>query len=82
MNGESHFGRLSKLDEFLRNPQVSIHSGPVPVTSRNSNGENQETKKDSYQNEPHYEVGVSLSQSPQEFSAHQTSYNYNPKKRR
>ena len=41
---ESHFvGTLSKLDEFLLNSQVRAHSGRVPDTSRNSNGESQET---------------------------------------
>ena len=36
-------GALSKLDEFPLNPQVQVLSGLVPETSKNSNGENQET---------------------------------------
>ena len=32
-------GALSKLDEFLLNPQARIHSGPFPERSRNSNKE-------------------------------------------
>ena len=34
-------GALSKLDEFLLSPQVWVHSGSVPETSRIFNGENQ-----------------------------------------
>ena len=34
---------LSKLDEFLLNPQVRTCSVAVPGTSRNSNAENRET---------------------------------------
>ena len=36
-------GALSKLDEFLLNPQVGTCSVAVPGTSRNSNSENRET---------------------------------------
>ena len=40
---ESHIlGALSKLDEFLLNPQVRTCSVAVPGTSRNSNSENRE----------------------------------------
>ena len=35
-------GALSKLDEFLLNPQVRTCSVAVPETSRNSNSENRE----------------------------------------
>ena len=35
-------GVLSKLDDFLLNPQVWAQSGTVPGTSGNSNTENQE----------------------------------------
>ena len=35
-------GALSKLDEFLMNPQVRTCSAAVPGTSRNSNSENRE----------------------------------------
>ena len=34
-------GALSKLDEFLLNPQIRTHSGTVPGTFRNTNVENQ-----------------------------------------
>ena len=37
---------LSELDEFLVNPQVRVHFGSVPETSRISNGENQGTNED------------------------------------
>ena len=36
-------GALSKLDEFLLNPQVRTCSVAVPGTSRNDNSENRET---------------------------------------
>ena len=36
-------GALSKLDEFLLNPQVRTCSVAVPGTSRNNNSENRET---------------------------------------
>ena len=65
---------LSKLDEFLLNPQARVHSEPVPETSRNSNRENQGAKEDRFQNDPHPEMGESLSQSLQEFSTEKTSY--------
>ena len=67
-------GTLSRLDEFLRNPQSQVHYGPVPETSRNSNRENQATNEDRSQNDPHPEVGVSLSQSSNELSPEETSY--------
>ena len=61
-------GALSELDEFLLNSQTRVQSGPVPETSRFSNGENQETNENRSQNDIDPEVGVSLSQSSQEFS--------------
>ena len=39
-------GALSKLDEFLLNPQVRICSVAVQGTSRNANSENWETHGD------------------------------------
>ena len=72
---ESRFlGALFKIDEFLLNPEVRVHSGPVPETSRNSNGENHETNEGRSQNDPHPEVGVSLNQSSQELSPDDSSY--------
>ena len=67
-------GSLSNLDQFLLNPQAQVHSGSVPETSRNLIGENQETNEDRSQNDPQPEVGVSLSQSSQEFSPEETFY--------
>ena len=57
---------------FLLNAQARVHSGPVLETSRNSNRENQGTNEDCSQNDHHPEVGVSLSQSSQEFSPKET----------
>ena len=54
---------LSKLDDFLLNLKVRLHSGPVPETSRNSRGKNKETNEERSQNGPYPEVGVSMSQS-------------------
>ena len=39
-------GALSKLDEFLLNPQKRIFSGTIPGTFRNADVENQETSGD------------------------------------
>ena len=39
-------GALSKLDEFLLNPQVRTYSVAVPRTSRNSGSENRDPTGD------------------------------------
>ena len=49
-------GALSKLDEFLLNPQVRICSVAVPGTSRSSNLENQGTNEDRPSDDPGPEV--------------------------
>ena len=50
-------GALSKLDEFLLNPQVRTCSVTSHGTSRNSNSENRETHEDRSSNDPYPEVG-------------------------
>ena len=50
-------GALTKLDEFLLNPQVRTCSIAVPVTARNTNSENRETTGDHSSDDPHPEVG-------------------------
>ena len=50
-------GALSKLDEFLLNPQVRTCSVATHETSRNSNSENRETHGDRSSNDPYPEVG-------------------------
>ena len=50
-------GALSKLDEFLLNPQVRTCSVAVPGTSRNNNSGNQETTGGRSSDEPCPEVG-------------------------
>ena len=47
---------LSKLDEFLLNPQVRTCSVAVPATSRNTNLENRETTRDRSSDDPYPEV--------------------------
>ena len=49
-------GALSKLDEFLLNPQVRACSVAVPGTSRSSNLENQGTNEDRPSDDPGPEV--------------------------
>ena len=49
-------GALSKLDEFLLNPQVWTCSVAVPGTSRSSNAENRETTGDRSSDDPCPEV--------------------------
>ena len=48
---------LSKLDEFLLNPQVRTCSVAVQGTSRNVNSENRETHGDRSSNDPYPGVG-------------------------
>ena len=50
-------GALSKLDEFLLNPQVRTCSVAVKGTSRNANSENRESRGDRSSNDPYPEVG-------------------------
>ena len=50
-------GTLSKLDEFLLNPQVRNCSLAVPRTSGNNNSENREITGDRSSDDPHPEVG-------------------------
>ena len=60
-------GALSKLDELLLNPQIRTHSGTFPVTFRNTNVENQGTKKSDSQSDPHPEAGIFRRQTTQIF---------------
>ena len=53
-------GALSKLDEFLLNPQVRTFSVAVQGTSRNAISENRETHGDRSSNDPYLEVGCFL----------------------
>ena len=50
-------GALSKLDEFLLNPQVRTCSVAVPGTSRRNNSENREATGDRSSDDPCPEVG-------------------------
>ena len=56
---------ISKLKKLFRNPRVQIQSGSVPKTSHNSSRRNQAPKQDRFQNIPHPEARVALSQSSQ-----------------
>ena len=56
-------GALSKLDDFLLNPQVRICSVAVPETSWNSNSENREPTGDRSLRDPCPEVRFSSHQS-------------------
>ena len=58
-------GALSKLDEFLLNPQVRTHSGTVPGTFRNTNLENQGTNEDDCLSDPRPEAGIFRGQTTQ-----------------
>ena len=50
-------GALSKLDEFLLNPQVRTCSLAVQGTSRNANSENREIHGDRSSDDPYPKVG-------------------------
>ena len=52
-------GALSKLDEFLLNPQIRTFSGTTPGTFRDTDVENQESSGDRSQKDPHPEVEFS-----------------------
>ena len=58
-------GALSKLDEFLLNPQITTHSETVSGTFRNTNVENQGTNEDDSQSDPHPEAGIFCGQTTQ-----------------
>ena len=63
-------GALSKLDEFLLNPQVRTYSVAVPGTSRSSNLENQGTNEDRPSDDPGPEVEFSSPHFGAETSPH------------
>ena len=52
-------GALSKLDEFLPNPQIRTCSGTIPGTFRNTDVENQEPSGYHSQNDSHPKVEFS-----------------------
>ena len=58
-------GALSKLEEFLLNQQIRMHSGTVPETFRNTNVDNQGTNEDNSIRDPHPEAGLFRSQTTQ-----------------
>ena len=60
-------GALSKLDEFLLNPQIRTHSGTVSGTFRNTNVENQGTNEENSQSDPHPEASTFRNQTTQNF---------------
>ena len=63
-------GALSKLDEFLLNPQVRTCSVAVPGTYRSSNLENQGTNEDRPSDDPGPEVEFSSPHSEAETDPH------------
>ena len=58
-------GTLSKLDEFLLNQQIRMHSGTVPEIFRNTNVDNQGTNEDDSMSDPHPEAGLFRSHTTQ-----------------
>ena len=71
-------GALSRLDEFLLNPQVRTCSVAVPGTSRNNNSENRETTGDRSSDDPCPEVGYSSHYSGHLNSPEAENYPHNP----
>ena len=63
-------GALSKLDEFLLNPQVRTCSVVAPGTSRSNNLENQGTNEDRPSDDPGPEVEISSPISGAETNPH------------
>ena len=68
-------GAVSKLDEFLLNPQVRTCSVAAPGTSRSSNLENQGTNEDRPSDDPGPEVEFSSPLSGAETDPHSYSEN-------
>ena len=71
-------GTLFKHDKFLRNLQVWLQSGTVPVTFRDMNVENQQPTEDGSQKDPHSKVSASIYRSPQPMhsGSEETSYRF------
>ena len=75
-------GALSKLDEFLLNPQVRTCFVAVQGTSGNANSENRETHGDRFSNDPYPEVGYfphhsgQLNSPDTETNSHLVTQNY------
>ena len=65
----SILGALSKLDEYLLNPQIWTFSGTFPGTSRKTDMENQEPTAECSQSYPHPEVEFSACQSLNSFDS-------------
>ena len=61
-------GALARLDDFLRNPILSGHSGTTPEPTRNTSHNNQGTNEDGSQNDPHPEAGPFHGQTTRNFS--------------
>ena len=74
-------GALSKIDEFLWNPQVRTLSGTVPGTSRNNGMENREPAGDRSQNDPHPEVEFSSCRSSNSVDSDQEETSHTTKQR-
>ena len=62
-------GTLFKLNEFLLYSQIRALFGTAPITSRNSNAENQEANDDCSQNSPSPERGTSIFRLPQSMNS-------------
>ena len=75
-------GALSKLDEFLLNPQVRTCSVAVQGTSRNTNSGNREIHSDHSSNHPYPEMGYfrhhtgQLNSPETEANSHMVTENY------
>ena len=79
---ERILGALSKLDEFLLNPQVRTCSVAVQGTSGNAISENRETHGDRSSNDPYPELGYfphhsgRLNSPETEINSHMVTENY------
>ena len=68
-------GALYKLDEFLLNQQIRMHSGTVPETFRNTNLDNQGTNEHDSHSDLHPEAGLFRSQTTQNSGPEVGPYN-------
>ena len=74
-------GALSKLDEFLLNPQIRMLSGTVPVTSRNNEFKKREPTGDRFQSDtcPEVECSTRRTSNSVYLDPEETSHRYKTK---
>ena len=68
-------GALARLDAFLMNPLIQVHSGTTLEMSLNAFSTNQGTNEDDSQSDPHLEAGIFGNQAMQNSGPEDDHYN-------